>query len=345
MIYIQIRQYIRSLASSDNDRSDTVPPNANPGRPLKRVQIIDIPALHPIAMDKDWSNADSIHSYLPGEFTSRITNVHDKSKKVYDVLRSFREGSNIKKNDLTEMSVAELLRDPHYISKIEELYYSLKNALLPCRELLLPYTTNRKERLNELLPRITELYNIDRDKKPSYRLFRGTSDNGIMRYPFAFELLAAPLKNLKENDTEFIGAINYAVSPNGIRLEGIYDVNDSEYYYAENMNDILKQCGFHKHSQKKSRLPCIIIGNLITPRRDPHGQDKSRIDIQPFAETIVRAVKKLASDIQTLHSAGYIIRPKDEDYRNARQKKINRKVSTKELLRQFLIKERGLPNV
>ena len=109
------------------------------------------------------------------------------------------------------------------------------------------------------------------------------------------------------------------------------------------MNDILDKCGFNKYSQKKSRLPCIIIGNLITPRRDPHGQDKSRIDTQPFAEIILIAVKKMASDIQTLHAAGYIIRSNDDDYKNARQKKINRKVSAKHLLRQFLIKERGLP--
>ncbi|MGC1133754.1 MAG: hypothetical protein WA941_13090 [Nitrososphaeraceae archaeon] len=91
-------------------------------------------------------------------------------------------------------------------------------------------------------------------------------------------------------------------------------------------------------------MPCIIIGNLITPRRDPHGYDKSRIDIQPFAKTIAEAVKKAASDIQTLHAVGFIKSRKEDNYKNARQKKINRKVSAKELLRQFLVKERGLPD-
>ena len=53
----------------------------------------------------------------------------------------------------------------------------------------------------------------------------------------------------------------------------------------------------------------------------------------------------MAADIPTLHAAGYIMRSKDDDYRNASQKKINRKVSAKDLLRQFLVKERGLPDV
>jgi len=92
-------------------------------------------------------------------------------------------------------------------------------------------------------------------------------------------------------------------------------------------------------------LPCIVVGNLITPRRDPQGYDKSHIDTKPFAQTIITAIEKMASHIPTLRVAGYIIRTVEEDYKNARQKKINRKISAKELLRQFLIKERGLPDV
>jgi hypothetical protein len=53
----------------------------------------------------------------------------------------------------------------------------------------------------------------------------------------------------------------------------------------------------------------------------------------------------MAADIPTLRAAGYIMRSKDDDYNSARQKKINRKVSAKDLLRQFLVKERELPDV
>jgi hypothetical protein len=85
------------------------------------------PALHPIATEKEWSNADNIHSYIPAEFTSRITNVHYKaSTSVYDVLLTFREGNNIKKTAKTKISVAELLSDPEMYDKIEDLYRKLK---------------------------------------------------------------------------------------------------------------------------------------------------------------------------------------------------------------------------
>ena len=48
--------------------------------PEKGILNIDIPAIHPIA--SNWNNSDFIHSYKPEEFTSRITNVHDKESTI-----------------------------------------------------------------------------------------------------------------------------------------------------------------------------------------------------------------------------------------------------------------------
>ena len=312
--------------------------------PPKGILNIDILAIHPIATKKDWSNLDSVYSHLPGEFTSRITNVHEKkSTTVYEVLTAYREGTNIKKN-LYDITISELLSDQNYIRKIETFYKQLINhkILPPIREISLPYTTNRKDRLSALIPRIAEIYKLDLTKKTSYRVIHGTYDNGVIQYPYAFEIIAIPLADQRNSKTEFIGAVNYSVSPNNIRFDGDYNVETARFY-LEDIDQVMKEFGFHTHSERKSRLPCIVIGNLITPRRDPHGYDKSRIDMQPFADTIVEAVKKVASDIQTLHSQGFIKPRKEDNYRNARQKKINRKVSAKELLRQFLVKERGLP--
>jgi hypothetical protein len=304
---------------------------------------VEMPTLHPIATCKEWNNSDSIYSYSPEEFIRRITNVHNKElRTVYEVLLNFRERTNIKKNAKTKKSIARLLASPNMYKEIEELYDELKNALPPQRKISLPYNTKCKERISAVISRMGELYDIDKNKKPSYRIEHGYFYDDKIQYPFAFEILGIPLANPKEDDTEFIGAINYSISPNNINFEGEYDTD--RYCDEQNITDILRSCGFHKYSAKKSRLPCIIIGNLITQRREPHGYDKSRIDTKPFAETIVTAVKKMASDIQTLRAAGYIMRSKDEDYRSAQQKKINRKVSARELLRQFLIKERGLPS-
>lgn len=308
--------------------------------PSKGIVNLEIPAQSPIATRKDWNNADSIHSYLPGEFTSRITNVHHKQgTTVYEVLRVFREGTNVKES---EKLVAELVSDPSMYTEIEGLYNLLKDALPPLKKLSIPYTTNRKERIKALVPRIAEIYNIDKTKKPSYRIEWGYYDDGIVKYPFAFEILGIPFANPIEAKTKFIGAVNYSISPNNIKFDGEYHIEDQ---VDKNADELLKAFGFHKYSAKKSRLPCLVIGNLITPRRDPHGYDKSRINIQPFAQTVIAATKKMSSKIQTLRAAGYIMRSKDDDYKSARQKMINRKVSAKELLRQFLVQDRGLPDV
>lgn len=309
----------------------------------KGKRTIEIPSLSSIATTKEWSNADSIHSYSPAEFTSRITNVHHKQKTItYDLLRSFREGTNLKKNVKTERSIADLVFDPNRYTEIEDLYNELKDALPPQRKLSVPYTTNRKDRVKALAPRIAKLYRIDKTKEPSYRIEWGCYDDGIVKYSFAFELIGIPFANPIEAKTKFIGAVNYSISPNGIKFEGEYH---SDGHVDKNADELLRTFGFHKYSAKRSKLPCLVIGNLITPRRDPHGYDKSRIDTRPFEQTIVTTIKKMAADIPTLRAAGYIMRSKDDDYSSARQKKINRKVSAKDLLRQFLVKERELPDV
>ncbi len=323
---------IEAAEDNSNSKSCEIP---------KAKALIELPSLRPIA--KEWNSADSIHSYSPAEFTSRITNVHRKEKTIlYDVLQSFREGTNIKKNDKAQKSIADLVSDPNGYTEIEGLYKELKNALPPQKKLLIPYTTKRKDRVIAPVPRIAELYRIDKTKETSYRIEWGYYDDGIVKYPFAFEIFGIPLANPKEDETRFVGAVNYSISPNNIRFEGEYHTDS---HVDKNVDELLKTFGFHKYSAKKSRLPCIIIGNLITPRRDPHGYDKSRIDTKPFAQTIINAIKKMSADIPTLRAAGYIMRSKDDDYRSAIQKRINKRVSAKYLLRQFLVMERGLPDV
>jgi hypothetical protein len=183
---------------------------------------------------------------------------------IYDVLCSFREGTNIKKNVKLKRSVTSLLASPNMYKEIEELYHNLKNALPPQRKLVLPYNSKwwRNKRINELVSRIGKIYNIDKNKKPSYRIEHGYLYNGRILYPYAFEILGIPLANPIEDTTKFIGAINYSISPKNIKFEGEYDVEGQ--YIEGNIDDVLRSCGFHKHSAKKSRLPCIVIGNLIT---------------------------------------------------------------------------------
>ena len=168
-----------------------------------------------------------------------------------------------------------------------------------------------------------------------------------IQYPYAFEILAIPFKNPigpPVKSTEIIAAVNYSVSPRENTFEGDYIWYDKNGYRnrAKNIRELLEKHGFHTYSAPTSKLPSIIVVNLITPRRDPQGFDKSSIDTQPFTQAIVTAVNKVASGVQTYRAAGYRFQ-KANDYSTGRQHDINTHVSARELLKEFLIKERGLP--
>jgi hypothetical protein len=84
-----------------------------------------------------------------------------------------------------------------------------------------------------------------------------------------------------------------------------------------------------------------VVANLVTPRRDPHGQDKSRIDTSPFANTISQAVRWLSEDIKTYRSAGYIY-DKPSERRSAEYHSSGKK-SLKDILTKYLREEHELP--
>jgi hypothetical protein len=98
---------------------------------------------------------------------------------------------------------------------------------------------------------------------------------------------------------------------------------------------------------EQGRLPCVIIVNLVTPRRDPHGQDKSRIDTRPFTNAIIEAVRKLAPGIQTYHAAGWRFQDQFDRSTVRKQHDVNlgRKTKVEDLLRDFLVQHRGLEKI
>jgi hypothetical protein len=317
--------------------------------PPKAKVTIDFPALHPISTEK-WNKTDSIHSYKPEEFIRRVLNLRNREKIVYDVLRRIREGSNIKRTKDHEISVERLALLPKEdLGKMMKGYYDqLKDALSPPTKISLPHHTNdRKQRMNILRARVASLYDIDHDKEAVYKSDHGYYNDGIIQYPFFFEIFAIPFKHADKAKTVFVGAVNYSISPkeNGNIFEGEYSWYDERGRYHDS-EDILKVLQEHKfylvHEQGK--LPAVIIANLVTPRRDPHGQDKSRIDTRPFTTAIIEAVRKLTPGIQTYHAAGWRFR--DEfDRSTAKKHDVNPSKKTKvaDLLRDFLIEHRGLP--
>ena len=90
----------------------------------------------------------------------------------------------------------------------------------------------------------------------------------------------------------------------GVIFEGDYYRLISGWYTPTSIIGVLEHYKFDDDAEDSSKVPCIIIANLVTPRRDPHGQDKSRIDTTPFLETIVKAVSGLSTGIKSYRGEG-----------------------------------------
>jgi hypothetical protein len=64
----------------------------------------EVPALHSLPVR--WNNTSSIHYYTPQEFTAKIIGVYDKERyTIYDVLRTFKECTQLKNTPELEMTV------------------------------------------------------------------------------------------------------------------------------------------------------------------------------------------------------------------------------------------------
>jgi hypothetical protein len=294
--------------------------------PARKATIkIDAPRLHPI--NTEWNNISSIHSFKPEEFVAAFTSVQDKKgTTIYDVLRTFREGNSIKKDSSNQMPVIQLISDSKMDKKIESLYHKLKKNLDPPKRLSLPYSNIKPdERKRILVDRIAQIYgsnNLDVEKAV-YKIVHDQVNGGnrLLCYPFAIEIIAIPfdreiiLKN-EDHGSRFIGAVNYSIPPRSNKFDGDYNWDDKNFFgkKAGSMVEILERYNFEfwGYAEPKTKLPCIIAANLISPRIDYHGHDKSRIDTKPFAKAIIEAARRIADEIPSFRADGYIFSKKQK---------------------------------
>ena len=329
--------------------------------PERGVLNIEIPALHPIA--SEWKNVDSIHSYKPEEFKRRLLNVLDIKISVYDVLSKFREGSNIPKTTEYQITVQELLNKPeNERNQLIEKYFIELHERMQAPKLWLPYPTKFKitkgysrKRYDVLIQRITKIRDdIDTSKTISYKLVRGTvTDEHYLKYHFAFEIIAIPLKDptgprdrpcnsLNVKQHEFLGAVNYSFSPKNNYFVGEYRKHG--YIFTDDIKGVLERNGFRNRGDNFNKLPCIIVGNLITPKWDPISHDKSGVNMKPFSEVVISATEKIAKDIQTYYNARIRWQSVGSKYENVDVGTPGGgKISGKQLLKEFLIGEGRLP--
>ena len=168
-------------------------------------------------------------------------------------------------------------------------------------------------------------------------------------------MLAIPFIDPRYTDrgVVYTGAVNYSISPkpdsnlfNGDYDERSvwsedYDEASQMYEKVKDIRGVMSNYGFHPYAIDTGKIPCVIIANLVTPRRDPHGYDKSSIDIDPFTESIVQVVKRLSQEIKSYRARGiYFRKPKE---RKSASANANKKGALGRMLIQYLHENRGLP--
>jgi hypothetical protein len=153
-------------------------------------------------LDTDWHNRPSIHYYSLPEFQQLIYGIDENDTIAYDVLKLFREASNIRRND-AKMTVGELKRDSE---KVSELYSKLRHVFCSTPKLETQFNNNRKFRQEALKSRVEQFgYKVSNVR---YRLVHAIADdesNGI-KFPFIFEIAIFRIPNLPH--TYVVSGIN-----------------------------------------------------------------------------------------------------------------------------------------
>jgi hypothetical protein len=330
---------------------------------------MDYPALHAISTES-WENQNSCHAYIPEEFKTKFVNMDPEDAirtRVYDLLKTFREGSKLPFSEDCKhgISIAELceLPDKERDNLIKGYYTQLRRVMKPPKRLFIPYTTNTVKRKAVLINRLRFIYrdqgkDLDRDnERAAYKSIFGIHEDFItgIAFPYFIEILAVPFADPRtaENAVTYTGAVNYSVSPKegSNMFKGNYDQyffctdreeDDDEYEKIDDIRGVLASYGFHRYAVDTAKIPCVVILNLVTPKRDPHGHDKSSIDITPFAKSIVQIVERLAADIKSYRARGlHFGRPSER--KRAIDMGDNKKGALERMLVNYLRENRGFP--
>jgi hypothetical protein len=184
------------------------------------------------------------------------------------------------------------------------------------KKISLPFPV--KNRHKDLAERLYSLYSpeyLETDpSKIAYTIQYGTTKE-IPRYSFAFELIAIPLnidmirKDPFYTKSEFHGLVNSSYAALGTRFDGnyIWLRKNGHEGYATDIVGVLQQCGFVFSSwsrNAKNKVPCAILGNLISERVDYTEKSKAKMDASPFVGTIIKAVEKIATKVPTYKAIG-----------------------------------------
>lgn len=241
-----------------------------------------------------WKNQSSIYYYEPAQFQDFILGLENNDSEMYTVLyKTFRGASNMKKTELTKMTIGQLKQSRKHMC---ELYNELRSSMNPASTLALPFDATKKVREPALKTRIEYLYGDVLDMK--YRSVFGCyeSYDRQLKIPFFFEIAVCNIENLQRHLT-IIQALNCsAIASNRMVFQGCYfdwvTQGSKSIYESDDIRDIFEHYGYSQNKDECKKPNTLIIANLISPKIDYQSYGKSRIDFRPFAHDIAETTVK-----------------------------------------------------
>ncbi len=254
----------------------------------------------------DWSNYQSIYYYSLPDFERLIYSLQDKSNSniANYVQKYFREGTNIKKDELLDIlnSNKNSIIDKNN-KNIEGIYQRLKQIPSKGPQLdnkrQVPF--DQKKRENALKKRFGEIYQINDDDSFVYKkingYFSGSNHNSEIEFPYILEIIIANIPYYPKK-LYFYSSINFSptLRYNPFQNQSNEDIfswknkkkrkDDSQTKPGSSIIDILEDCGYSYDTQKHNKSkPNLVMINLISPRVDYTGRNKSYIKLDQFVSS------------------------------------------------------------
>ena len=267
-------------------------------------------------IERYWTNTCSIYYYTIHEFREFILGLEDGSMTVHHVLRSiFREGSNMRKTELTSKSIDQLKHNPELILQIfEQLRDPNLNHLGPISDpsdLSLPFNSNKKLRAVALKKRFEQsgFEIVDLKYKSKFGYYKD-EETGV-EFPFFFEIAVVSTTDLA-NNLYYVESINSSVMPGCYSFmrgpEGTFrwETRSEKYRYSSgSIFQIFEHFGYSSDRRKCKKPHTLIFVNLISPKISYKSYGKSIINLRPFASVIAETVVKACSGGGGCHNSKY----------------------------------------
>ena len=258
------------------------------------------------SIERDWTNMCSIYYYTPHEFSEFIQGLEEDNIVIHNVLRSvFREGSNMKKTELTSKSIGELKGNPELIRQVYEQLRDVKlNHLGPLSDpsnFQLPFNSNKKIRAAALRKRFEQrgLEISDLKYKSKFGYYKDEKTGA--EFPFFFEIAVVRTTNLASK-LYYIESLNSSVMPGRYSYmrgpEGTFrwETQSEKYYHlSASIFSIFEYYGYSYDKKKCKKPRTLIFVNLNSPKINYKSYGKSSIDLRPFASVIAETAVKACS--------------------------------------------------